>query len=165
GTYRLLAHREGAGREPALPVEITAGGASTQDLALGAEGRLVVSTSFVGALGEDLGALPAKLSVLPLDDTQRASAVLDEYRRAGLVRYRPSADGAFDEPLPPGRYRVFVTRGFEFTRFEEEIELAAGATVELDAVLTHALDTADLVGAEFHQHTLASVDANVPLPV
>src|SRR5690606_5245592 len=81
GTYHLLAHREGAGREPALPVEITAGGASTQDLALGAEGRLVVSTSFVGALGEDLGALPAKLSVLPLDDTQRASAVLDEYRR------------------------------------------------------------------------------------
>lgn len=165
GSYHLLAHREGAQREPAVAVEIAVKASAEQDLVLGGEGRLVVSTSFLGASGEDLGALPAKLSVLPLEDTQRASAVLNEYRRAGLVRYRPTADGRFDEVLPPGRYRVFVTRGFEFTRFEQDIELAEGGTVEVDAVLRHALDTTGLIAAEFHQHTLASTDSNVPLPV
>lgn len=165
GGYQLVAHREGAARAEPVSLDVAAGEGLTNDLSLGGEGRLVVSTSFLGLGGDDLGALPAKLSVLPLDDTQRSSVALAEYRRAGLVRYRPSADGSFDETLAPGRYRVFVTRGFEYTRFEEDIELAAGASVALDAVLRQVLDTSGLIGAEFHQHTLASVDANVPLPV
>lgn len=165
GSYEVVAHREGAAREGSLPVSVAEGASLEQDLTLGGEGRVLVTTTFQDAGGAALGPLPAKLSVLPLEDTQRTSATLDEYRRAGLVRYRPSADGTFDEPLPPGRYRVYVTRGFEHTRFEQDIEVTAGAVVEVEATLTHVLDTTGLIGAEFHQHTLASVDANVPLPL
>ncbi|MFZ9888645.1 MAG: CehA/McbA family metallohydrolase, partial [Myxococcota bacterium] len=107
----------------------------------------------------------AKLSVLPIDDTSPPAAALHESRRYGLRRYRPSVDGDFAERLPVGRYRVYVSRGFEFSRFEQEVEIRAESPVEIAATLIHEVDTGGLLGAEFHQHSLASVDANVPLAI
>lgn len=165
GEYRVVAHIEGKGRSDAAPVAVDVGDAVDIDLALKGSGRLVVDTGFFGAGGESLGRLPAKLSVVPLEGAQRPSGILGEFDRGGLITYVPSADGRFDVELPPGRYRIYVTRGFEFTRFKAEIDVAEGETTHVGAFVSHVVDTTGLVGAEFHQHSLGSVDASVPVPV
>lgn len=165
GTYTLVAHTGTHDRSEAKEVIVEAGADASRTLQLGGEATLRVSTSFVGQSGEDLGRLAAKLSVLPLGDTQRPSAALNEYRRHGLTTYEVSPDGRFETRLPPGRYRVFVTRGFEFTRFEADVTLDPGEQLDLSAGLAHALDTTGLVGGEFHQHSLGSTDSSVPIPI
>lgn len=164
GQYTLVAHVEGRGRAEA-EVVVAEGGTSERDLELPATGRLVVETRFVGRDGAPEQALPAKLSVLPLDGTQRPSERIGDRSRGGLASYVPSPDGAFQLPLPPGRYRLFVTRGFEHSRFEAVVDVREGETTSVTAALQHAVDTSGLIGAEFHQHTLGSVDAEVPVPV
>jgi hypothetical protein len=165
GTYRVVAHPEGAPRVDGGEVSVAADAEEARDLTLLPAARLLVRTSFRGRGGEALGALPAKLSLLALDETQRASAVLGELVRQGLARYEVSADGTFEVRLPPGRYRALVSRGFEHSLFAAEVDLAPGEETQLAAELTHIVDTEGLIGAEFHQHSLGSVDSNVPLPL
>lgn len=81
-----------------------------------------------------------------------------------FTRYGDSSRGtAFDEPLHlvPGRYRVVISRGPEWSRFEQVLDVpAAGARV--DAVLTRIVDTSGYVVADFHQHSWMSPDATAP---
>jgi hypothetical protein len=165
GEYALVAHREGAARGAPVAVTVSAGETTSADVPLGDSGALRVTTSFSARDGAALGALPALLSVQALDDTQRASAALGDWSEHGLVRYAPSSDGTFTLDLPAGRYRVYVSRGFEFTRFEQDVTIVAGEQVSVDAALRHVVDTDGLVAAELHQHSLGSLDSNTAIPV
>lgn len=165
GDYTLVAHAPGlqgqrAGRSAPIAVSVAADGTVSADLALGAQGSVAVTTDF----GD--GAIHAsKLTLVALDDTQRANRALGDFGGGATVRYEVSADGRFAADVPPGRYRAFVTRGFEWSRFEAEIEVTAGQTTTLAASIAHVLDTTGFVGGEFHQHTLGSIDAEVPVPL
>lgn len=166
GSYQLLAHGLGRARSSEVSAVVTDGGrADGVSLVIGGTGRITVSTKFTDRAGADLGSLPAKLTVVPSADTQRASSVLIDFERQGATRYEVSANGQFAVDVPPGSYTVYVTRGFEFSRFERDIGVAAGDTVALVADIAHVLDTEGLVGAEFHQHSLGSIDAKVPVAV
>jgi hypothetical protein len=164
GDYTLVAHAPlltGAqvARSAEVDVTVTAEATTTVDLALGGRGRLNVRTQF-----EDGVVRPVKLTVVPVEDTPRASEVLGELRGDGIVRSEGSVDGRFQLDLPVGRYDVYVTRGFEYSRFAERIAIAAGSAVVVDAVIGPVLDTAGALGGEFHQHSLGSIDAAVPVP-
>ena len=52
---------------------------------------------------------------------------------SSTVRYDVSADGAFDVRVPAGRYRAYVTRGFEWSRFEAVVDVSAGTATTVAA--------------------------------
>jgi hypothetical protein len=91
--------------------------------------------------------------------------VLNELGIDGIVRYEGSVDGRFSVDLPPGTYDVYVTRGFEFSRFvQRRVRILDGGAAQIRATLVRAIDTAGFVAGEFHQHSLGSIDAAVPVP-
>ncbi|MCC7072964.1 MAG: carboxypeptidase regulatory-like domain-containing protein [Deltaproteobacteria bacterium] len=165
GARWLTAHAPERGRSADLAITV-AEGATTDvgNVAIGAAGHVVVRTTFSGSAGNPLGSLPAKLTLVPVDaPTPRAP--LADFEADGAAAYQVSPDGRFDVAVPPGRYTLYVTRGFEHARFHQVIDVMAGVSVEVDAHLVHELDSAGLLGAEFHQHSLGSVDAEVPVAI
>jgi hypothetical protein len=61
--------------------------------------------------------------------------------------------------LPPASYRVTVSRGMEHDVFQQDVELVAGATADVTAVLDRVVDTTGWVAGDFHLHTEASTDS------
>jgi hypothetical protein len=165
GQYHVVAFESGEGRSEAISLILESSSTEQADLELPAKGTLIISTRFLDRAGESLDALPAKLSVQPLENGYVPNGVLGEFEKHGLVRSVGSTDGNFQLSIIPGTYRLYVTRGFEFSRYQSDITLVAGATEELQAEISHVLNTDGYVGAEFHQHTLASTDSDVPLGV
>ncbi|MFH1808026.1 MAG: CehA/McbA family metallohydrolase [Pseudomonadota bacterium] len=165
GSYHLLAHIEDRGRSAVQPVQVQVESESAQDLELGGQARVQVHTSFLDRGGLALPPHPCKLSVVPLDDTPRPSRTLGEFVQNSLYSYALSVDGEFDVMLPPGRYELVVSRGFEFTRSSEAVQLVDGDSVQVQAELQHVVDSTGWIAGEFHQHTLGSVDAAVPVEV
>lgn len=74
------------------------------------------------------------------------------------------AGGEAAVPVPPGRYRVHVTRGFETTAHEQEVEVAADAVAEVRAELLRVVDTKGWIAADLHLHAEPSPDAPSRLP-
>ena len=107
--------------------------------------------------------LPCKAQFLAVGDTEpvnlgpknRAHGCLDQYH---------SEKGKFRVPLPPGKYRVIVTRGIEFSHLEKEVTLAAGATVPFTGTLRRLVDTHGWVSADYHNHSTPSGDNTCGTP-
>jgi hypothetical protein len=71
--------------------------------------------------------------------------------------------GRGERPLPPGRYRVQVHRGPEYSTFERQIEIEAGEKVEIEAEIERVVDTKGWISADLHVHAMPSPDAPAPL--
>lgn len=166
GDYQLIAHGPGLGRSAALQAHVHEGtdlGAGV--LELGLRGHLDVTTEFVDRAGAPLSARPAKLTLVAGNGAQQPSDILADFQDGGADHYFLSNNGTFSVDVPMGHYSVYVTRGFEFARFETSVDILPDQPVTVAATLEHALDTTGLVGAEFHQHCIGSIDAQVPYPV
>ncbi|MCS6914211.1 MAG: hypothetical protein RMK29_12825 [Myxococcales bacterium] len=147
-----------------MTLTVGRGGAETR-LALPRPGRLAYRI-----LDEQGRPMPGKISIVgaPLVEDP---AVSSPYERnlPGLVAVHHAlhgdsdAGGRWDQPLvlPPGDYRVVVSRGPEWTRHEERISLQAGGEVRVVARLAHAVPTPGYVACDFHQHTVRSPDSAV----
>jgi hypothetical protein len=135
---------------------------------VGGSGHLSLTTHFVES-GRERSALAAKLTVVPVYDapggSQEPIAALADFSRHGAVAVQPSANGHFDLSLPEGNYRLYVSRGFEWERAVRDVRIEADADLALDVELGRAFDTTNIAAAELHQHTLGSVDADVPVPL
>src|SRR5690606_25060257 len=70
----------------------------------------------------------------------------------------PSGDSGV-VALEPGRYRVFVSHGPEFSLDELDVAIAPGETTEIRAQLARVIDTAGFVAGDFHVHSIDSPDA------
>lgn len=171
GDYVLIAHVPGQtgakiGRSAEVAVSVVAGGEASAALVLGAHGHIDVATDFFALDGSAEPAHPAKLTLVPLEGTERAvGEVLHDFEKGGASRYEVSKDGVFSVDVPPGRWRLLVTRGFEWSRHDVEVDVVADGAVAVTAILNRALDTEGFLAGEFHQHTLGSIDAVVPLPL
>ena len=66
-------------------------------------------------------------------------------------------------PVPPGDYKVIVSRGLEFSRYEEEIALSRGQHKTIHAKIDRVVDTSGYISADLHVHCVNSPDAPVPL--
>jgi len=78
-----------------------------------------------------------------------------------------SLTGRADDPLvaalPRGRYRVYATRGIEYTVSEQDIEVLAGQSVRLQpAPLRRVVDSRGWVSVDFHVHSGFSFDSALP---
>ena len=101
--------------------------------------------------------LPCKAQFLAMEGTdplilgpdQRAHGCRDQYH---------SERGQFRVQIPPGRYRVVVTRGIEYSHLEREATLKAGETFAFSGTLKRLVDTRGWVSADYHNHTTQSGD-------
>ncbi len=83
----------------------------------------------------------------------------DDPREGGALNVIFSDKGEGERALPPGRYHVTIDRGFEYSAFEKDIEVAAGKVVALHAELERTVDTAGFISADLHLHAMPSPDA------
>ena len=114
-------------------------------------------------------ALPAKLVVVGAVANPPSNAFHDTHAEAlpyGVAawlysRYGDSSrNDAYDHPLllSPGRYRVVVAHGPEWSRFEQVVDLTE-AGLKVDVVLDRVVPTTNYVAADFHQHSNMSPDS------
>jgi hypothetical protein len=104
------------------------------------------------------GAIPARILVRGRDATPDPSFG-EEPREGAALNVVYSERGAGEQAIPPGRYRVVVDRGFEYTIHEEDVVVAAGRTATVQASLTRVVDTRGWISADLHLHAAPSPDA------
>jgi hypothetical protein len=165
GSYTLDVRAPGGGRAR-VPLDL---GAQPQDLP-----EIVLPPAATVTLPPDFG--PARVVFRGKGDTEdpRFRDDLLDYRVAGepVPAHMQSSDlhvgrirgDPVQALIPPGRYRVFATRGPEFTLTQTEFEVAAGKTHALALETpTRALETRGWLAADLHVHAAPSDDSTVPL--
>lgn len=80
----------------------------------------------------------------------------------GLARaVYTDASGIASFALEPGDYRVYVSRGAEYSVFEAAITTATGVSTPVAAQIARVLDTTGFVSSDFHVHGINSADSRV----
>ncbi|MBX3733604.1 MAG: carboxypeptidase regulatory-like domain-containing protein [Verrucomicrobiae bacterium] len=101
--------------------------------------------------------IPCKVQFLGIGDTPSPN-LGPKLRAHGCADQYHSERGDFRVQLPPGAYRIVVTRGPEFGHLEQEILLEPGGTVAVAGVLRRLVDTSGWVSCDYHNHTTESGD-------
>ncbi|MCC7537925.1 MAG: carboxypeptidase regulatory-like domain-containing protein [Deltaproteobacteria bacterium] len=116
--------------------------------------------------------IPAKISLVGAKTTTEDSRVRDSdytgtsHGIAQAAFYAPGAPAPHPSPerplrVPPGRYRLVISRGPEWSIHEEVLTLAAGESRAIEARLARVVDTTGYVATDFHQHAQSSADSPV----
>jgi hypothetical protein len=148
-------HAYRRGEEVAGPVTVAAG-ATTAELALAGGGFIhVLATDVTSTEG-----LPVRVQVTAVGDRPSVPGGFGErFPADGRLHVELPVDGDVTLPVPAGRHRVIVSRGYEYEVVSEEVDVAAGATVEVAAVLERVVDTTGVMCGDFHIHTHRSPDS------
>jgi len=101
--------------------------------------------------------IPCKAQFLAEEGTEIVN-LGPEMRAHGCRDQYHSERGDFRVQIPPGRYRVIVTRGIEYSHLEQKIDLKPGATVKFAGTLKRLVDTTGWVSADYHNHSTPSGD-------
>lgn len=142
------------GRAPVkFTVSVTAGQSAEREILLGAAAGIAFSITEDGS-GRSL---PCKAQFIATGGTSKVD-LGPENRAHGCVDQWHSETGTFTVPLPPGGYRVVVTRGPEYSLIRQDITLAAGQQVIVAGALKRLVDTTGWVGTDFHNHSTQSGD-------
>lgn len=123
---------------------------------LPAVGSIIVSAAESGS------PIPARIQVLPVDPTALPS-VPDNYGEPqitpGRLHVVYTIEGSATMIVPPGRWEVIVSRGFEYEIERSIVDVVANAAVHVDAILEHSVDTTNIQCGDFHVHTWRSNDS------
>ncbi|MFO0551220.1 MAG: CehA/McbA family metallohydrolase [Polyangiaceae bacterium] len=121
-------------------------------LALAPAGAIAVAVTLDGHAG------PARVQVRGVDGTPDPDWGEDPDDGAALNTFETTT-GFMTMPVPPGKYRVIVDRGFEYTASIIPIQVRANDLSFAAAKLTRAVDTTGWVSADLHLHSHPSFDA------
>ena len=111
------------------------------------------------AINDEAGKpIPCKAHFAPLDENAPKLNLGPKHRAHGCVDQYHSENGHFTQQLPPGKYRVVVVRGPEYSHLAKEITLEAGKTAEFKGTLKRLVDTKGWISADFHNHSTPSGD-------
>lgn len=106
--------------------------------------------------------LPARLSVHGVPPTpDPVLGPAHQASGAGFAAYSRSGQGSLE--LPPGRYRVLVSHGMEYSLFEQTVQVSRDRGATLRVRLDHLVDMPDWLACDFHVHAEPSPDSQVPL--
>jgi hypothetical protein len=101
------------------------------------------------------------------DDYAGANSAGEEYPSAMRANYLSLSGGTGDAKramLPAGKYRVYASRGLEFSVTEAELTLQAGQVAQLEIEWPlRVVETPDQVSADLHVHSGVSFDSALPL--
>jgi len=127
-----------------------------------AEAKLDATMAVASAVQFDIhdengATLPCKAQFLALEGTDPVNLGPDQRAHGCRDQYH-SERGQFRVQLPPGGYRVVVTRGIEYSHLEREVTLKPGETFAFSGTLKHLVDTRGWVSADYHNHSTQSGD-------
>lgn len=107
---------------------------------------------------DELGrSIPCKAQFIGINGTK--SPNLGPQNRAhGCVDQYFSERGNFRVQVPPGSYKVIVTRGMEYSHLAHEIKLMGGETGVVSGTLKRLVQSPGWVSADFHNHSTPSGD-------
>ncbi|WP_437317007.1 PHP domain-containing protein [Sorangium sp. So ce385] len=168
GGYLLVAESPG-GAAVSAPIRVALGAGATVSVAA----ELPSPARIAYRVVDEGGRLsPAKLTFVALDAAGRPREG-DGTRRvylghgrlgSGVRQIERSATGEGSVEIEPGRYRVLVTRGPEFGRFEvPDLEVRAGEMRRIEAVVPREVDSTGWMSIDMHLHQRASFDSGMPL--
>ncbi|MBM4388334.1 MAG: hypothetical protein FJ088_11385, partial [Deltaproteobacteria bacterium] len=115
---------------------------------------------------------PAKLTFISVDgegnplpgDGKRKVALGDSRYEDGIRAIVHSHTGTDEIEMEPGRYRVIVSKGFEYgLDVFENIVLKSGQVKKLYAQVRLEVDTSGWISGDFHLHANPSVDSGLPV--
>lgn len=101
--------------------------------------------------------IPCKAQFLALPGTEPLNLGPDQRAHGCRDQYH-SEKGRFSVGVLPGKYRVIVTRGIEFSHLEQEVSVVPGKAVLVSGVLKRVVDTRGWVSADYHNHSTPSGD-------
>ncbi len=106
--------------------------------------------------------VPVRIQVVPVAPTT-LPMVPANYGEAQVTAGRLDVvyaiEGGATLPVPPGRWEVIVSRGYEYEVERQTVDVVAGAQVRVDAVMEHSVDTTNIQCGDFHVHTWRSNDS------
>jgi hypothetical protein len=121
--------------------------------------------------------VPARLTIVCEEDpcpsapnsTEKDTTFHRKPSEFAAVEYG-TVDGVVEAQVPPGDYRVVVSRGIEWSMWPadavdtggEAVTVEAGETLELDAEIARVVDTGGAYAGDFHIHSISSPDSPVP---
>ncbi|MCB9590438.1 MAG: CehA/McbA family metallohydrolase [Polyangiaceae bacterium] len=79
----------------------------------------------------------------------------------GAGRFVWSGTGDFQRSLPPGKYQVWATAGYEREAQNWKVEIKSGETLELKGELPRAYSTPGWLSADLHLHQAPSPDSDI----
>lgn len=136
-----------------LTAEVAAGATQKVELALPALSGIRFDIT------DDAGkSIPCKAHFKPLDEGAPKLDLGPKWRAHGCVDQYHSEKGQFTVALPPGRYRVVVVRGPEYSHIEKEVTVEPQKELELKGALKRLVDTKGWISADFHNHSTPSGD-------
>jgi len=179
GRYQVLVRARGRDLTTPVDVEVKTGLTTGLDLQSSPGARISV------LIRDDAGAaLPAKVTVVGTYDAQESNrdpkkhlfnlSVGEEWRGTDLIpdtadpatrRYLEGVfhtnNGAVTGTIRPGTYDVYVSRGPEYDVHIQTVTVLPGGSAELAATLRRTVDTSGYVSADFHIHSVKSIDSSV----
>jgi hypothetical protein len=120
--------------------------------------EMAVASAVLFDIRDEAGrGLPCKAQFHGVDGTP-SPYLGPENRAHGCVDQYHSGEGRFRVPLSPGRYKIIVTRGVEYSHLERVVAVEPGRTVRLEGTLRRLVDTTGWVSADYHNHSTPSGD-------
>ncbi len=166
GAYALHVPAEDVSLTPTLqgwavpPATTAAAGAGSLDLVLPA--RATIDVVATDATSNE--ALPVRVQIIstsPLAPPPEAWGVRTE--RADRVWQELAVTGRATLPVPPGAYRVVVSRGYAYDLVDQNVVAEAGKTVAVTATLARSVPADGTLCADFHIHSNFSADSQDPV--
>ncbi|HET9987651.1 MAG TPA: CehA/McbA family metallohydrolase, partial [Kofleriaceae bacterium] len=132
------------------------GAGTTGTIDLPASGAIhVVATEQANPVPVRVQVVPAEAQAIPSVPAQYGEATI----ASGRLHVEYAVTGDVTLPVPPGKWTVIVSRGYEYELVQEAVTVAANATVTVDAALDHSVDTSGVQCGDFHVHTWRSNDS------
>lgn len=166
GRYYLVAWSSGRSVSLPLSVEIVAGKSTVANLWIPSQGQVEYRIYDEGG-----NRIPGRITFVARDD-QGNSMDWDgrSYIELGGSRYdhaiyyaEHSHTGEGTVTLPPGKYDIYVSRGFEYgLNIQKNYEVKGGQKQILDSYLVREVDTRGYISGDFHVHSRASIDSALP---
>lgn len=95
----------------------------------------------------------------PIHATDMVPDTADPSTRQYIEAILVGKDGLIEGVARPGSYRVYISRGPEYSVNVADVELKPDATAVVAAVLQRTVDTSGYIAADFHVHGSNSVDS------
>ncbi len=155
GSYQLRVEAVGYGRrEVTLTVPQEALDGPGRELRVGMDTPARVIAHITDEHG---GPIPCKVQFIGINGTPTPNWFDDTGEHLVRNLYY-SHNGRFIVPIPPGTYRVIISRGPEYDAVETKIEVSPGTDVPLKTTLRRVVQTPGWVSADFHSHSSPSGD-------
>jgi hypothetical protein len=173
GSYFLVAWTKHRLPSAALPIDIPGAVNVEANFSLAPEGRLVYEVH------DERGALsPAKITAVGeactlAEDPERCDPVTLRYGPKRLVfgdsltgdnisEIERTISGRGQIALEPGKYRVLVSRGIEYSIDEFSLDIPAdGRPVQIFPVVQRVVDSSGFISGDFHIHGVNSFDSGL----